>query len=208
MSVTKSNLSDIRSLLSNSAVYEKFQNYVGGTQARKTVIDNYLSVQAGDRLIDIGCGPGYVLDFFPEIDYYGFDLSERYIAEAKEKYGDRGHFFCQDVNNFPDFENNCFDFVTAFGVLHHLNDAEANILISSAHRLLKPGGKFLAIDGVYEEQQSRIRKILLDLDRGEYVRFEDEYLALLSQSFSAIESNIEQNMFTIPYTLLISIGIK
>jgi len=45
---------------------------------------------------------------------------------------------------------------------------------------LKPGGTFLALDGVYMPDQTKLVKWLLDNDRGRFVRAEKGYKDLLS----------------------------
>ncbi len=52
---------------------------------------------AGDRILDIGCGPGDILDSPPPVDYYGFDLNDAYIRFARRKYSGRGKFYCRAV---------------------------------------------------------------------------------------------------------------
>jgi cyclopropane fatty-acyl-phospholipid synthase-like methyltransferase len=47
-----------------------------------------------------------------------------------------------------------FDRVTALGVVHHLDDTEANKLFSIAHKALKHGGKLITMDGVLIDGQS------------------------------------------------------
>jgi trans-aconitate methyltransferase len=50
------------------------------------------------RVVDVGCGTGEILDFLPAgIHYHGFDLDPNYIAAAREKYSDRGRFECADI---------------------------------------------------------------------------------------------------------------
>jgi SAM-dependent methyltransferase len=46
------------------------------------------------RVLDIGCGPGYMVEYLRGATYFGFDINSRYIAYAK-KYGGRGSFYRQ-----------------------------------------------------------------------------------------------------------------
>ena len=60
---------------------------------------------------------------FPMSDYWGYDISEAYIAQAKTRFGQRGQFNCKQLQ----FEDLAvlpkFDVVLALGLLHHLDDS-------------------------------------------------------------------------------------
>lgn len=71
-------------------MYDLVQDALGATRARTTLIRDYIRPSPGMRLLDMGCGTGALLSFLPELDYVGVDLSEQYIAAAKQRNGDRG----------------------------------------------------------------------------------------------------------------------
>ncbi len=71
------------------AVYMLVQRAVGADRARHECIDA-LAPRAGERIVDVGCGPAYYLGDLPEVDYHGFDTDERYIEWARERWGSRG----------------------------------------------------------------------------------------------------------------------
>jgi SAM-dependent methyltransferase len=50
------------------------------------------------------------------------------------------------VASRADWNAGCYDIVMAFGVLHHLDDAEGRELFRGARRALKPGGRFVTLD--------------------------------------------------------------
>jgi ubiquinone/menaquinone biosynthesis C-methylase UbiE len=92
----------------------------------------------GGSLLDLGAGSGFLCRCAKGTFSYrvGLDVSEKILAanrEAFEKY------VVGDVNRLP-FENETFDAVTCFAVLHHLYDFTG--LVSEARRVLKPGGVF------------------------------------------------------------------
>jgi hypothetical protein len=49
----------ISTVLADPRVYLLRQFLVGGVQARKVVIQNYVKPRSGLRVLDIGCGPAY-----------------------------------------------------------------------------------------------------------------------------------------------------
>lgn len=197
-----SKILDPRSILENSIIYNTFQKIVGGVRARRLFIENDVNIKPNQKLLDIGCGPGYLIDFLPEVNYTGIDIDSNYIKTAKEKYKDK-IFYCTPVEDFNLEQPNTFDVVIAAGVVHHLNDLQAAALFKLAKKALKPGGKLVTLDGCYVENQNPIAKKLLDLDRGQYVRTESEYLKIAEQHFSNVNTKIDTTYFHIPYTSII-----
>src|SRR4030095_16582354 len=106
------------------------------------------------------CGPADILQHLPKLDYTGFDANPDYITTATRNYGDRGHFYCQRVSEEPLAANEGYDIVLAIGVLHHLDDAEAEKLFRLAHTALLPGGRLVTLDGVFTKEQSRLARLI------------------------------------------------
>ena len=77
---------DPRSILNFSFLYTSYQYIVGGIRARRLFVENDVNVKTGDRVLDIGCGPGDILKFLPEVEYVGIDVDANYIDTAKKKY--------------------------------------------------------------------------------------------------------------------------
>ena len=83
-------------ILSHPALYQAYQSAGGFFGARIKAIADYLTLRPGMRVIDIGCGPGHLLQYLPEgIDYNGFDIDETYIAYARRSFGHLGTFHCR-----------------------------------------------------------------------------------------------------------------
>ena len=61
-----------------------------------------------------------------------------YSLVSKNKHGNKGDFYCENItNNISSIQKNTFDFVIALGIIHHLNDNDALILIEKAKNYLK-----------------------------------------------------------------------
>ncbi|WP_204346405.1 class I SAM-dependent methyltransferase [Psychroserpens algicola] len=187
-------------ILGNPFVYWSYQKLVGGDRARRLFIKNQVRPQVGQKILDIGCGPGNILDYLPEMDYYGFDVDPEYIEAAKKNYGDRGTFICANASEFKVSEPHSFDVVIATGVIHHLNDSETKRLFEIAAEALKPNARLVTFDGCYIKGQHIISKYMLKFDRGKFVRTQESYEALAGHSFSKIDSTIDESYFRIPYT--------
>ena len=184
------------------AVYRAWGWFVGGSD-RGRYVREHIRAEEDQRILDIGCGPADVLQWLPRVDYAGFDANPEYIATATRNYGDRGRFYCQRVSEEALAANEGYDIVLAIGVLHHLDDAEAEQLFRLAHAALVPGGRLVTLDGVYVPGQNRVAKLLISRDRGEHVRNENGYTRIAERVFSKITRTIRTDLLRIPYTHLI-----
>jgi SAM-dependent methyltransferase len=103
-------------------------------------------LKAGDRVLDIGCGPGW---FWPaaaavlpgDLDITLCDLSPGMIEEAVPRVASAGSWTARgevaDLGRLP-FADASFDAVIAMHMLYHLPAPAAGI--AEIHRVLKPGG--------------------------------------------------------------------
>lgn len=198
----------IKKILSIPQFYTLWQKLIGDYKLRKIYCRDYVKAKEGDRILDIGCGPASMVEFLPEnIDYIGFDDSAEYIQNAKRKFPNSKtsgnySFFCEQVNFAQDFDEE-FDIIMANAVLHHLDDTEAEKLISFAASNLKENGKLITLDGCIVENQSFVKKWLLKHDRGQFVRTKDEYFKLFSKYFNHIKISVREDLYNIPYTIII-----
>ena len=192
----------IRSVLSRSWAYQSFWHGIGGDRRNRVLVRDYIRPRPGDRVLDIGCGPGTMAPYLPGSDYVGFDASAEYIDRAQRRFP-QARFVCQRVSHYTLAERDYFDIVLALGVLHHLDDDEALTLFQIARDAMKPGGRLVTIDGVWTDDQSRVAKYLLARDRGRFVRTERAYRAIASKVFPNIESSIRHDLLRMPYSLII-----
>src|SRR4051812_25215768 len=86
------------SLLRLGLVYRAFQLAVGATRSWRRFVAEDARVRSGERVLDVGCGVGDLLDHLPAgVDYFGYDHNEDYIRMARERHPGRGVFFCKGV---------------------------------------------------------------------------------------------------------------
>jgi 2-polyprenyl-3-methyl-5-hydroxy-6-metoxy-1,4-benzoquinol methylase len=193
---------DPRRLLGRPLFYRLSQRVAGGRGAyHRRLVHEFLKIQPGDRVLDIGCGPADVLDEMPEdVDYHGFDLSEEYVAAARARHPARGQFAVRPVSPEAAHDLGPFDVVMAIGVVHHLTDEDAAALFAVAAKVLRPGGRVLTCDGAFVPGQHPIARVLLKLDRGRYVRTPEAYLTIARQYFPSSTVRITHDLGAIPYT--------
>lgn len=198
---------NFRSILSHPIVYHGFQRAGGFFQARMKAIKMYLPLREGDKIFDIGCGPGFIVEKLPTgINYFGFDTDKKYISYANIKFGDKGSFLCGYFDKDAAEKSGSADVVMMNGVLHHLSDEEADKTLAIIKQVLRPGGRLFTLDGCFVEGQSTLAHKLLKYDRGRYVRTHDGYRSLMTKHFNVVESHIENSLSWVPYTWIVMIA--
>lgn len=192
----------LRSILEIPWAYQMWNHFVGADWSRQELVTRYICPRKNEKLLDIGCGPGNMVPYLPEVEYVGFDSNSEYIAQAKKSFPQL-RLLCGRVEDesLPAFER--FDIAIAIGVVHHLEDTEASQLFRLAHQALKEGGRLITLDGVWTEDQSPVAKFLLRRDRGRFVRNKEAYIALASQYFLTVGATVRHDMLRIPYSHLI-----
>ncbi len=203
--------SGLRKILEVPLIYNLFQKLVGKKKSQTWKIQNIWKVNHGDKVIDPGCGPGTKLEFLPDnINYVGFDLSEEYINTAKKKYPKKT-FITATANDFLNNNDNCLnnaDIVMCNGLLHHLEDQEVEEILKLSNKILKPGGRLLCVEPVFLVHQKKISRWIMSKDRGQNIRFEQEYKNLVSKHFKNFSTNIATGFSKIPYVHIIIECIK
>jgi SAM-dependent methyltransferase len=101
----------------------------------------------GLRVLDYGCGNGYVLGQYARngADVYGVDIAPAALQLTHERFsliGLNGTFQLTEGDVVP-FESEMFDIVCSMGVLHHVDDATR--IVRELHRVLKPGGRLIVM---------------------------------------------------------------
>lgn len=151
------------------------------------------------RVLDLGCGPGELRRYLPDVQYVGIDISPTYIARAQELYGDSAEFRVGDAAAL-DRDLVGFEVVLAFGVLHHLEDAHASELLRGAAGALAPGGRIVTVDPAITQPQPRLARAMVTRDRGQHVREPDEYRNIADTVFGETTLTVRTDLLRIPYT--------
>jgi len=101
-------------------------------------------------LIDMACGTGDITELFlkyvnNECKVYASDPNEKMLNLAKKKLKKHKNIkWCLNKAEKLEFENNFFDYYTiSFGIRNVTN---INQVLKEAHRVLKPGGRFLCLE--------------------------------------------------------------
>lgn len=100
-------------------------------------------VQPGDRVLDVGCGNGRLLNLIQDkkVSYVGLDVSPRLIKIAEQAFPGY-QFIVGDVLNLS-FTDNSFDKVFAMALLHQVPSKKLRLkALSEIQRVLKKDGLF------------------------------------------------------------------
>lgn len=191
-------------------VYRYFSKVIGGNRALAHFLSHYVKPCPGDRLLDVGCGPGRLAENLPPgVDYVGIDSNELDISWArKNSQGVSGRDFrCCRLEEIPATEGG-FDIILMSGLLHHLNDQEVLGVMKASKALLNANGRIITLDGVRTNDQGWVEKLILDFDRGKHVRDMEGYLCLTKQTFPSATVVKTREFLRIPYTHLIMTATK
>jgi SAM-dependent methyltransferase len=194
-------------ILQYPQIYQGFQSVGGFFGARIRAIDAYLNIRPGDHIIDIGCGPGFIVKHLPtSIRYDGFDIEKRYIDYARRRFHALGSFHCRQFDLGCAASLGCADVVMMNGLLHHLDNADASALLRVARRALKPTGVLFTLDGCLRDGHSWVANWVLRHDRGRHIRSEEGYRQLLKDHFGTVKIFIRDDLSLIRYPFAIGLA--
>ncbi|MBV8139135.1 MAG: methyltransferase domain-containing protein [Deltaproteobacteria bacterium] len=125
-------------------------------------------IAPGESVLDIGCGTGTLAIAAKRrvgsaASVTGIDASPQMIARACKKarnVGSEVTFATADVENLP-YAAGTFDVVLSTVMLHHLSEDARLKCLGEVRRVLKPGGRFLALDfsGAAAERRTRVGRM-------------------------------------------------
>tara|TARA_B100001250_G_scaffold403198_1_gene417391 strand:+ start:1687 stop:2358 length:672 start_codon:yes stop_codon:yes gene_type:complete len=114
---------------------------------------DYYKLKDNIKILDIGCGKGYLLyDFtkiLPNIEVYGIDISEYAIANSKTEVKKNLHL--GNANNLP-WPDNYFDLVISINTLHNLYNFDLNSALEEIERVGKTN-KYICVESYRNESE-------------------------------------------------------
>lgn len=119
--------------------YERSHFLVRWVEAKRLRALQALAMPApGDRLLEVGCGAGHVLERFPGVDRTAIDLSPTMLARTRRRMGDGVHLTRSTAERLP-FADASFDIVLCTEVLEHTYDPLS--VICELLRVARPAGR-------------------------------------------------------------------
>ena len=122
----------------NAQLYDQKHAFV--YQYGESVLE-LLDVKPGERILDMGCGTGYLTQQINDMDadVVGIDRSPEMVQQARQNYPGVA-FSVADASKFSFTEP--FDAIFSNAVLHWVKNHDA--MMRCAYHNLKPGGRFVA----------------------------------------------------------------
>ena len=124
--------------------------YDAHTPVQQRVVDRLMDTLntcicgSPEKLLDIGCGTGRLLDAlsrnFPDTSLYGLDISAGMLAKAVELLGERAVLIRGDAEELP-FPSGFFDLVISASTFQWLDSCDK--CFRSVHNVMQPGGQFV-----------------------------------------------------------------
>jgi len=129
-------------------------------------------------IIDVGCADSPILNHIDnKYSYHGYEMDKYFTNKLKLKYknNENFQFYNKGVDDI-DFEkfNPNKSIIVLVGLFHHINNLQIERFIKKTKNF-----KIFAIDAVKIEGQKNITKLLMFLDRGNYIRQIDSYKKIL-----------------------------
>lgn len=135
-------------------------------------LESTLNLKKGDKILDLGCGPGLYTSKLHEMGYKmtGIDYSKRSLKYAQDQSVLKKQSIKYTYMNYLDLDfDQAFDLVVLiycdFGVLDY---GQRKLLLSKIHGALKPGGRlvFDVWTPQHEELQKSYKNWFVHKDQG------------------------------------------
>ncbi len=110
---------------------------------RQKIVLSFLESLNGGRILDVGCGPGMMVEPCTQRGflYTGLDISEKMIAECQRRHrsASLANFCVGRIQSLP-FENDFFDVLLCMGAFEYIRAEDEDVAMAEMIRVTKPGG--------------------------------------------------------------------
>jgi len=183
------------------------QRIIGGNASKQALATEYYCGQ--QRVLEIGCSVGNISEAFlrfPEIAFTGIDIDEKVLAVAQRRFKGVGNFrfslrSLQELSRAGE----SFDYVLFAGILHHVDDETAELLLHDALNCTATNGIIV----IYEPEAVRdndgwfFRLFYALFEQGAYLRSSEALEALVTHAGIKIrrieDRMVSPGIVTTPY---------
>lgn len=187
-----------KSILKSPTVYHYARHMATGGLPFGKWARLYGLMDSQQRVADLGCGPADILrylsaDHRPEF-YLGMDISDEYLDAARRRAAAAGcpaELLNIDLTRIPTdaalrdrivdlLEQHRITRVLLLGVIHHIDDESAVTTLNMVHRASTV--RTMVTQDVVRIPGRRVNNYYCRMDRGEFIRTEDQYDALMHRT--------------------------
>ena len=180
--------------------YRLYQKVIRKRRSEYDFIKYVFNQDGKVNVLDLCCGDSYVLNFINNNieNYIGVDNNENYLKNPKSKYP-KFKFINSNIENISkikELDLIKIEFIFLNGAIHHLNDEIVENLLSFLNKKY-PNAKYLTIDPIIHNNKF-LNKIMIDFDRGDFIRDTNKYKILMKK----FDSLITDDFFIMSFKLI------
>lgn len=198
----KKSIQDTKTEFENSFSSGEFYNKQTQDEKHLSAILNFLPIESGMKILDLGTGSGYlsfpIAKKYPNVSMVGLDIVEKALEVNRIKGKDEKitnlEFKSYDGIQFP-FEDGEFDMVISRYALHHFPDIQKSI--SEVSRVLKTGGYFFVSDPTPNDNDTdRFVDKYMQLKKDGHIQFytKDEWKQLCEKGGMAWDTSFDSSI--------------
>ncbi|XVS60952.1 class I SAM-dependent methyltransferase [Actinosynnema sp. CA-299493] len=166
---------DAPGVIRHAVAYELLSKVVFAGSRRRTFgrLVALAGVRPGDRVLDLGCGPGYLTALAAEAagpggSAVGVDPSGPMVEQARRLRGSGSCSFEVGRAEALTAADGSFDVVVSSLAVHHIPEDVRATAFAEALRVLRPGGRVLLAD--FRPPRGRLGRHLVGATAGEAMR--------------------------------------
>ena len=177
-------------LLKYKVIYRLYQTIIRKKKDEYNFIKYIFQQYKNVNVLDVCCGDSYILNYIKNYinNYIGIDNNSNYLKNSKKKFPKFSFINSnvEEIDKIKKLNRSKVNFIFINGAIHHLNDNKVTSLISYLNKKF-PTAKFLFIDPL-RGKNKLINKLMINLDRGKYIRTKQKYKKIL-KNFNSMETN-------------------
>ncbi|MBC87132.1 MAG: ubiquinone/menaquinone biosynthesis protein [Bdellovibrionaceae bacterium] len=151
------------------------------------------------HLLELGCGAGELTRILAQsgeqVKIHAIDLSQPYLEMAQSRSYSNSNVTFQraDAETYSSSEK--YDYIFSGYMFHELPDDVRRAIVENAFSLLKPGGKFVLLDSLQKDDDSRFNWALEQFPKQFHEPFYKNYIAkplepLMKKHFSDVTTEV------------------
>jgi cyclopropane-fatty-acyl-phospholipid synthase len=124
------------------------QTLAEAQQAKLDLVCRKLALQAGERVLDVGCGWGSFAMHAAKnygVEVLGVTLSEEQVKLGRQRVREAGleHLVELRLSDYRDLGGDQFDAISSIGMVEHVGEERIDLYMRTLSDLLRPGGRLL-----------------------------------------------------------------